>query len=109
MAASVQHFSDDGATIITAYTWPDAVAGLTQTPRKFGFESSSDRVLNNVQIATQQVGLSDGVTQLAIAPDNVTLSAPWGVTATPGAVGSGGTWLSIGTKGFIITALNASG
>jgi hypothetical protein len=109
MAANVKHLSADGATQITSFSFPDVVAGKNSAPVKFSFESISDRVLNNVQIAEAAVGQNDGVTQLRIAIDTVTVSHPYGVTAALTAPGAGGLWSGTGVRGFRLTATNALG
>jgi hypothetical protein len=110
MAASVIFQAADGVTqIIGVFAFPDAIAGKSTAPVKFAFQSTSDRVLNNVTATLVAVGQNDGANQTRIAQDTTTLSVPYGVTATLGAVGSGGLWGTPGTRGFRITALNANG
>src|SRR5437879_4537511 len=109
MAANVQHLDSDGATAIVSFTFPDAVAGQNQMPKKFAFQNVGDRALNNVQIARTAFGQNDGVNQVVVATDTATLSKTYGVTAALTAAGAGGLWGSAGTRGFRITALNAIG
>jgi hypothetical protein len=115
MAASVKFLEADGATIPpSTVNLGHAVAGENQTPRKFGLESTADRVLgaspfNGSELQRFAHGTNDGVDQLRIGLDTATLSAPYGVTATLGAAGDGGVWSGTGTVFHRVTATNASG
>ncbi len=109
MAASVKHLSADGITQITVFNWPDAFAGINQTPGKFTFQSTSDRPLANVQIAIGVVGQSDGFQQLRTVLETATVSAPYGFAGVASSTQQGGSWVQIGTRGFRLSATNALG
>lgn len=109
MAASVKHLLADGVTQFTSYEFPDVVAGKTSAPVKFAFESTSDRVLTDVQIDMIPVGQNDGEAQLRSALDTTTLGHPYNVAASLTAPAVGGLWGAAGTRGFTLTALNATG
>lgn len=109
MAASLRHLDSDGATTINGVVWPDTLAGAAQTAKKFGIENNGDRVLANLVGKIRQVGANDGYTMARWARDTDTLSAPFGLTATLSAPGSGGVWPSTGLRYYRITAVNATG
>jgi hypothetical protein len=115
MAASVKFLEADGATIpASTVNLGHAVAGENQTARKFGLESTADRVLgaspfNGSELARFPHGTNDGVDQLRIGLDTTTLSAPYGLAATLGAAGDGGVWSGTGAVFYKITATNVAG
>jgi len=109
MTALAQFLGSDGLSPISSYTFPDLLAGAHSRPVKFGYKSMSDRVLINVQELLQAIVGNDGSTMVFMASDPVTLSSPWGFAGSATAPGSGGTFAAIGTYGFKITALNATG
>jgi hypothetical protein len=114
MAAGARDLDSDGFTTIVQENWPDIFAGTTGTAKKFGFENNGDRPLGatpgpatGLEIAIVQVGANDGSAMLRIGLDTVTLSQPWSMAAALGP--AGGVWGSTGTRGWKITALNATG
>ena len=112
MAASARNLDSDGATTITLENWADAFAGVTQTPKKFGVENTGTRKLGapfttGLEEAIIQVGLNDGSSELRIGLDTATLSQPWAMTAVVGP--AGGAWGVTGTRGWKVTAVNATG
>jgi hypothetical protein len=115
MAATVKFLEADGATIPpSTVDLGHAVAGNTQTPRKFGLESTASRVLgaspfNGSELQRFAYGTNDGVDQLRIGLDTATLSAPYGVSATLGPTADGGIWGATGNVFHRITAQNATG
>lgn len=109
MAVAIRHYSADGATTITGKVWPNAQAGLGQTALKFALENISDRTLEELVGTIVQIAANDGYLQFRWGLDTATLSRPWGVVLTLGAAGAGGVWSAIGTYGYRITAINATG
>jgi hypothetical protein len=106
--AVIQHLDSDGATPITGKTLPDIAGGATATAVKFGVENVFTRVLLNEQLPFVTGG-GDGLGQSRMAPDTDTLSRPYGVTGILSGPGAGGTWASLGQRGWRITAVNAVG
>ena len=109
MGVIFNHLQADGATNLQSQVWPDAYAGVAQTPLKFAVENLGDRTANNVSCAIVQVGTNDGYGQLRIAKCPNTLSRPWTVAAALGAAGDGGTWSQVGQYYWVVTAYNATG
>lgn len=115
MAATVKFLEADGVTVPpSTVDLGHAVAGITQTARKFGMENTADRVLGaspfiGSELARAAYGTNDGVDQLRIGLDTATLSAPYGVTHILGAAGDGGVWSGTGNIFHRITAQNATG
>jgi hypothetical protein len=109
MTALIQFFDSDGFTGITTKNLPDAFAGANQRPVKLGYISLSDRQLLNIQDLITAILNNDGFTMVQFAPDPITLSSPFGFTATLGAPAGGGVWASTGVRGYKITALSALG
>jgi hypothetical protein len=111
MPSAISHFDNDGATQLSSQVWPDAFAGVTQTPRKFAIENTGDRILIAAfNVSITEVGTNDGDTMLQIALDTSgTLSKPYNVAAALTAAGAGGSWGSTGLRYFRITAYNATG
>jgi hypothetical protein len=110
VAANVSHLDADGATVITQQDWPDAIAGATQTPKKFGFKNVGDRALGGAGVTVEiqaSADTNDGNTELRQVMDTATLPGPWGVTAT--AAAGTGSFASGGTKGYRLTSLSALG
>src|SRR5207245_99853 len=92
MAASARNLDSDGATTISAENWPDAFAGVTQTPKKFGVENTGTHKLGfplttGLEEAIVNVGTNDGAGELRIGLDTATLSQPWAMTAVVGPAG----------------------
>lgn len=110
MPLTVQHFAADGVTPINAaFPLPDAYAGVTTLPVKFGFTNTAARALTNVQDPVTASGSNDGASELRVAPDTVTISHPFGLAVVLGAPGAGGIWGTTGIRGWVLTALNANG
>jgi hypothetical protein len=115
MAATVKFLEADGATIPpSTVDLGHAVAGVTQTARKFALENTADRILGaspflGSELQRAAYGTNDGVDQLRIGLDTATLSAPYGITHTLGAAGDGGVWAGTGNIFHRITATNATG
>src|SRR3972149_6172924 len=107
MAVAVKHLSADGAAEITSKSWSDIIAGTSNTPLKFFVWNVGDRDLTNFVFDVVQVGTGDGYNYVKWAADTVTLSCPWGFTAT--VVGSGGSIPSGTTYYYKITGTNAAG
>jgi hypothetical protein len=112
---SVRFTDSDGFTTIPVKNWPDAFAGVNQTPRKFAVENNgSDRALgatpgpaNGLQLQIDQIGTNDGNGMLRIGADTATLSPPYALAAVLGP--ATGVWGSTGTRGWKVTAVNAVG
>lgn len=111
---SVRFTDSDGNTTIPVKNWADIFAGANSTPRKFCVENNGDRVLGTtpgpatgLQMQITQIGTNDGSTMLRLAADSVTLSPPFGLTAVLGP--GSGVWGTSGTRGWKITAINATG
>lgn len=106
MTASIQYLDSDGATVITAENLGQLFAGLEQTPKKWGFISTSTRDLLALIIAIGQVGTNDGAGQMRTALDSnsvtPTLSTPYGFSASVG--GASGSFAGAGTYGYKISA-----
>ena len=120
--ATVRHYSADGATLITNQDFGTLVSGVIEvdsTRRKFALENIADRPLgeyppfSSLLLTIQAVGDNDGAVFYYTATDpNGTLSKPWGPTdSAPDVTVSldAGYWGSTGTKGVVVTALNATG
>jgi hypothetical protein len=111
MAASVRFLDNDGASVITLDSLPDAFAGDNQTPRKVGIHSTSTRNLINLLASIGIVGGNDGASQLRTALDSAsvqpTVSAPYGFAASVG--GGTGSFAATGTYGYRMLAVNALG
>lgn len=105
----VQWYNSDGSSPISSFNLADINAGVTDTPKKYGFQAIGGRTLNSIvaEIQNAIVG-NDGDTELRIAGDtNGTIGPPTSVVAVVGA--AGGVWGSGGTKGLRIAAINATG
>ena len=111
MSATVRWLDKDGVTQITLEDLGNIIAGANDTPRKFGFHSTSDRVLSSVIAQLEQVGTNDGASLLRTALDSLSvapsLGAPYGFAASVG--GATGAWGATGTYGYKIQATNAIG
>lgn len=108
MAASIAHYEADGATVLTDKTLADLLAGTTGSPLKFGIKNNGDRALGpTFQGAIIEIIGSDGYTRFRVKKDTGTVSPPWGLEAELSA--GSGVWASTGTKGYVVTALNATG
>lgn len=112
MAALIAHLENDGATVITAKTLSDILAGTTGTAFKLGVKNVGDRDLGqtaNLAAAITQVVGNDGFNRLRIKKDIATISPPWDMAAVLGPPADGGVWGTTGTRGWVVTATNATG
>jgi len=119
MAGIIAHLDKDGATIITAKTLVNILAGATGTASKFGVRNVGDRPLgisaslSAVQAAIAAVGANDGSGRLRIKKDPDTLSRPWGTDGPPtlalSAAAAGGVFASTGVKGYVVVAKKSTG
>lgn len=115
MTAAIKYLDSDGGTQVSTEVLADIFAGINDTPKKLGFESLSDRILNLVSAGIIAAGNSDGFAQLRLSPDTATLTHPYGPgnggapTSSVSAPGVGGVFGAIGTYGYVLTATNATG
>lgn len=111
MPAAIKHIDESGGVTITNKDWPDAVAGIGQTPEKFFVENSGDRLLNGLILSIVPDALSDADDQMRIGVNTLgtTVGTPFGVAAPLTGPAAGGVWSGTGTRGYRITATNATG
>src|SRR3989304_2039452 len=113
MPNAFKHLDSDGVTQITAQAWANAVAGETQTAKKFGIQNIGTRTLgiptfsNGVQLTNAQSGTTDGYSMMRIGLHTATWSCPWNVTAVE--LAGSGVWGAAQQYGWVVTALNATG
>lgn len=119
--ASVKHYSADGATQALSQDFGTLVSDVVEVDsarRKYAVENVADRILGaspftGLILTIEPVGTNDGWTMYFTATDpNGTLSKPWGPTDDAPDVTVGGVygaWGSTGTKGCVVTAINATG
>ena len=109
MGLVLTHFSADGYTQITSMAWPDAFAGVAQTPAKFFVRNDGDRDSTPLELQITQVGTTDGSSMIRQALDVATVMPPYGLAYTLSAAGAGGVWAAAGIVYYVLTAINALG
>lgn len=111
MPAAIKHLDNSGGVTITSKDWPDAVAGVANVAEKFFVENSGDRLLNGLILSIVPDALTDADDQLRIGANTLgtTVGTPFGVAAPVTGPAAGGVWAGTGTRGYRITATNATG
>src|SRR4029453_6272445 len=106
----IQWYDSDGVTILPAEAVLSTVlAGAADTPKKLGIKSVGTAPTGPIRIAIDQEGESDGYLMLRLGLDGASVGSPSGLAVSVGPAGGGGTWASVGTRGWAVTAGTAAG